>query len=269
RVRPEGQHLGAADVHRRQDLPGDGERLRVHPAARQAGVGEGGAGEGSADEGAAEDGHGRGRQGGPRGGQRRAVHPDGLPPVCDCEEVMPAQTRDLWDLVRGRPQVDPHDLAGAIEEQAARGTLDYRTRLLIRDSLEALRKHWGAPRFADWVNHSPGRSTIQAIREEEFDAPGFASLAERIVEKTDPDTVKPSRGDLGSPVPQRIRLRVGGLIAVPLRGYLSRHTDDIDVVGEVPSPLRTMYPLLEQLRKRYGLELTHFQSHYLPAGWEN
>ena len=28
-------------------------------------------------------------------------------------------------------------------------------------------------------------------------------------------------------------------------------------------------PILEELTRRYGLHLTHFQSHYLPQGWES
>ena len=55
---------------------------------------------------------------------------------------MALQTLDLWSLVRGRPQIDPHDLADAVAAQAA-ADLDYRTRLLIRDSVEALRGYWG------------------------------------------------------------------------------------------------------------------------------
>src|SRR5205807_2577023 len=48
----------------------------------------------------------------------------------------------------------------------------------------------------------------------------------------------------------------------------SRHTDDIDIVNEVPAEIRSQHDLLDQLAQRYGLQLTHFQSHYLPNGWE-
>src|SRR5207248_2598996 len=51
-------------------------------------------------------------------------------------------------------------------------------------------------------------------------------------------------------------------------GRLSRATDDIDVVDEVPSEIRALYALLDQLKQRFGLRLAHFQSHYLPAGWD-
>ena len=54
---------------------------------------------------------------------------------------MALQTLDLWSLVRGRPQIDPRDLADAVVNQAAEESLDYRTRLLIRDSVEALRAY--------------------------------------------------------------------------------------------------------------------------------
>src|SRR5262249_42540960 len=49
---------------------------------------------------------------------------------------------------------------------------------------------------------------------------------------------------------------------------LVRATEDIDVVNEVPDEIRSQHKLLNDLRKRFGLQLTHFQSHYLPSGWE-
>lgn len=52
-----------------------------------------------------------------------------------------------------------------------------------------------------------------------------------------------------------------------LPGLLARRTEDIDIVNEVPAELRSEVHLLETLAQRYGLILTHFQSHYLPQGW--
>ena len=60
---------------------------------------------------------------------------------------MAVRPTDLWTLVQGSPEVDPERLATAIEKEASRGELDYRTRLLIRDSLEALRTLAGARPF--------------------------------------------------------------------------------------------------------------------------
>lgn len=65
---------------------------------------------------------------------------------------MALQTLDLWTLTRGRPQIDPNDLAEAIAVQAAESDLDYRTRLLIRDGVEALRLHWGATQLQRWLS---------------------------------------------------------------------------------------------------------------------
>lgn len=49
---------------------------------------------------------------------------------------------DLWALTTTwQPQVDPGDLAAAIGRQVVRTDLEFRTRLLIRDSLVALTKH--------------------------------------------------------------------------------------------------------------------------------
>jgi hypothetical protein len=176
---------------------------------------------------------------------------------------------DLWKLVWGKPEVDPTDLAAAIAREAGQDRLDFRTRLLIRDGTEALRQHWGEERLAMWVQTAPTRHRIEAIRRENLGEPGFPSLKERLMEKTDPQTVEHFLRDLGGHVRNPVRLLVGGSIALIMPGYLARATEDIDVVDEVPAEVRSLRPLLEQLKKRYGLQLTHFQSHYLPSGWEN
>jgi hypothetical protein len=62
---------------------------------------------------------------------------------------------------------------------------------------------------------------------------------------------------------------VGDSIALILSGNLSRHTEDIDVVDELPSDVRSQHELLNELADTYALRLTHFQSHYLPSGWRD
>jgi hypothetical protein len=62
---------------------------------------------------------------------------------------------------------------------------------------------------------------------------------------------------------------VGGSIALILPELLVRSTEDLDVVDEVPAELRAQHDLLEQLAGAYGLHLTHFQSHFLPDGWQD
>jgi hypothetical protein len=181
---------------------------------------------------------------------------------------MIAQTKDLWGLVKYRPQIDPDDLAGAIEEQVRDEALDYRTRLLIRDSVAALRKYWGEDRLQKWLARCPVGDRIGSICQQEFEKPGFPSLGRRLMEKTDPEQIRRYLRDLGTRMRRPLRLDVGGSVALILPGYLSRATDDIDVVDEVPADLRAEPALLHDLEGRYGLSLAHFQRHYLPMGWE-
>jgi hypothetical protein len=178
------------------------------------------------------------------------------------------RTTGLWGLVWGQPEVDPAALAEAVERELGRDRPDFRTRLLIRDSAEALESYWGQERWREWLRQSPARAQIEAIRREDLGETGFPALRERLVEKTDPETVKQFLRDLGTRVAGPVRLPVGGSIALILTGYLSRATEDIDVVDEVPAAVRAHRQLLDELARRYGLRLTHFQSHYLPAGWE-
>lgn len=176
---------------------------------------------------------------------------------------------DLWRLVQGRQYIDPHDLAAAVEDQVARGDLDYRSRVLIRDSVDALRHYWGAERLEDWLEGCPVRQQIQAICSQEFeDDRGFSSLRSRVMDVTQPDTIRQYFEELGRQIHRPLRLQIGGSIALILPGYLSRSTGDIDVVDELPAELRSQHRLLNDLNKRYGLELAHFQRHYLPMGWE-
>ncbi len=63
--------------------------------------------------------------------------------------------RELWQLVRAGPQIDPRQLAAAVREAAGYERLDYRTRLLIRDSLLALEQFWGKETLTAWLKASP------------------------------------------------------------------------------------------------------------------
>lgn len=181
---------------------------------------------------------------------------------------MVARANDLWGLVLGAPWVDPGDLAEAVRAQAKERANDYRTRLLIRDSVNALRDYWGEETWAKWLERHGLRDDIEEICDEEFDKVGFPSLKERLMEKTAPETIRQLFRELSGHVRQAVRLPVGGSAALILPGYLSRATEDIDVVNEVPASIRDQHKLLDECRKRYGLLLTHFQSHYLPSGWE-
>src|SRR5687768_16175766 len=57
-------------------------------------------------------------------------------------------------------------------------------------------------------------------------------------------------------------------MALILGERLTRRTEDIDVVDELPEVVRAERELLDGFTARYGLRVAHFQSHYLPMGWE-
>jgi hypothetical protein len=181
---------------------------------------------------------------------------------------MPTLAKDLWSLALDHLEVDPDDLAQAIVDQVRCHDLDFRSRLLIRDSLNGLRRYWGRQRLEAWLNACPVREEIEAIWHEDLGEPGFPSLQRSIVEITRPEHVRQYLRELGLSVHKSLRMDVGGAIALIMPGHLSRRTEDVDVVNEVPSELRSQHQLLADLKQRYRLELAHFQSHYLPMGWE-
>jgi hypothetical protein len=182
---------------------------------------------------------------------------------------MSAATKDLWTLTWGRPQVDPDALAQAVETQCALDNLDFRTRLLIRDSVEALRQHWGEQRLRQWLDKSPRRKLIQQVLDSDLGPVGFPTLASRLMKPVDSEVVLELLRYLGNHVQTRTRLVIGGSIALMLRGLLSRATEDIDVVDELPPEIRNQHELLADIARRFVLQLAHFQSHYLPTAWQN
>ncbi len=181
---------------------------------------------------------------------------------------MPVASRhlDLWTVARQSPTVDPTDLLAAVEAEC-RGAepADYRTRLLIRDSLRALAGHWGEHRLL--AELSPIALAIRdAVEGDSLGERGFPTLMRRVMERTDPADVLAFLREVGRTARQPCRIDVGGSTALILRGLIARHTDAVD---EVPSAIRNNHDPLNRLVDRYGLRLTHFQSHYLPEGWQD
>jgi hypothetical protein len=73
----------------------------------------------------------------------------------------------LWSVAGTLPHVDANAPAEAVAAAAQDpSSLDYRTRLLIRDSLEALDNHWGKTRLEQWLSQSCDRLRIPGVRPE-------------------------------------------------------------------------------------------------------
>src|SRR2546430_17688156 len=102
---------------------------------------------------------------------------------------------ELWSVAGTLPHVDAAALASAIESAVqSPEPLDYRTRLLIRDSLVALQIHWGPARFTRWLTGSSFREAMERASDpSKFDPDpdeiGFPSLTARIVDVTKPENL--------------------------------------------------------------------------------
>jgi hypothetical protein len=180
---------------------------------------------------------------------------------------MPPERSKLWSLALGGQPIDADAWADALDAAAADPSHDFRTRLLIRDGVDALASHWRIDRVEAWLAASPARRPLRDVWRSDLGEPGFPSLARRLVDATRPGTVLQFFRALGEAASRPARLDVGGSTALILRDLLARHTEDIDVVDEVPPDLRADHDLLHRLAGRFGLHLAHFQSHYLPSGW--
>src|SRR5947207_13558526 len=67
---------------------------------------------------------------------------------------------DPWQLVWGQPYIDCDTLAAAIEQDLKRAPApDFRTRLLVRDAIRAIRSYWGPQKFANWLLKSSIQDT--------------------------------------------------------------------------------------------------------------
>lgn len=150
----------------------------------------------------------------------------------------------LWDFVQGHQQLDRIELQAALDEEMQQKEHDWRTRRLIMECRAALQKKRVAK-------------------------PKFPSLPMRIGVWMKADTIKEFLRQVGREILSPSRVIIGGSSALILLNLLQRSTEDIDLVDEVPEPLRSLRGQLAKLKERYGLTLAHFQSHYLPDGWEN
>ena len=180
---------------------------------------------------------------------------------------MVAKTPDLWTLAFRGPQIDPNDLACAVESLASEPELDYRSRLLIRDSIDALRDFWTPSRLDNWLAKSPVQVAIRTICVEEFDKVGFRSIRKRLRNKTQPEAIRQYLEQLGQSLPRKLHIDIAGAVSLILPGYVERGTSEIDIVGEVPEEIRSKHKLLEDLETLHGLHLGHVQTHYFPKGW--
>jgi Nucleotidyltransferase of unknown function (DUF6036) len=179
------------------------------------------------------------------------------------------QVADLWTLARLRPYVDPNDLTVAIERQIAAKDLDYRSRLLIRDSIDALKGYWGPAKFAAWYDGTPMRGEIETICSEEFDKVGFPSMRRAIMDRTTPDQIQQYLERLGRKFRKETVIEIAGSCALILPGLIDRGTDDIDIVDEVPREIRERPDVTDDLERQFRLHLGHVQTHYFPAGWRD
>lgn len=88
------------------------------------------------------------------------------------------------------------------------------------------------------------------------------------MDKLEPSVIQEYLRALSAALHEHVELLIGGSAALILQDKLSRATEDIDIVDEVPAVIREQHRLLAELERRYGLHLGHFQSHYLPSDWE-
>jgi hypothetical protein len=178
-------------------------------------------------------------------------------------------TEEAWRIVQTGGPVDADRLFDTVTHSELLATRDHRTRLLVRDSLQGLRDFLGPAAFDDRVRSKGVADRVRPFLGEALDDIGFPTLREHLMQPTNPNTVLTMFRELGMCLRADVSITVGGSIALMLDAVIVRHTEDVDIVDELPSPLREDRNTLSALTTRYRLKLTHFQSHYLPDGWHD
>ena len=141
--------------------------------------------------------------------------------------------------------------------------------MLVRDALRGLRKFWGYDIYQRrLLKFGAPSELLDREYYPELDGRGYHAFLSRIMNETDPSDIENMFRDLGRRVRQPTTLNVGGSIVLILESLIVHSTQDIDVVDEVPPALREDHELLHEMVARHKLQLTHFQSHYLPDGWQ-
>lgn len=175
-----------------------------------------------------------------------------------------------WELVWGQPYIDSESLAAAIERDLQQNSdPDFRSRLLVRDAVQALQSYWGKKRFRRWLGACPVGDRIGTILKEDLGKPGFHRIRSRLVAALGKEQVEQVLDLLGQRIYDRVEVYIAGSVPTLLQGLTYRPTDDIDFVNEVPAEIRNQRAVLNRIEAKYGLTLGHVQSHYLPANWMN
>src|SRR5688572_10779736 len=105
--------------------------------------------------------------------------------------------------------------------------------------------------MAEWFDASPVGHRFTAILVEDLGPAGFPFLCEQLMDVTKPETVMQLLRELSLHIRQPTQLVIGGSIALILSERLARHTQDIDVVDEIPATIRDQHELLKRLASRY------------------
>jgi hypothetical protein len=151
---------------------------------------------------------------------------------------MGVEVKDLWDLTCGQPSVDADELAASLEREVGEDDLDFRTQLLIRDSIDALCGFWGKTRVESWLRKSSQGPLLQAMWKLDLGEPGFPTLRRRVAKALRPQKILEILNESGNQWPEHSQVVIGGSVALILSEELLRDETDPDIWDEPPDALR-------------------------------
>ena len=179
----------------------------------------------------------------------------------------------LWSLIAA-PTIDPAALTRGIGSAVLREDLDWRTLQLIKEGWDALEQAVGIALLDRYLLKGTAQEVRETIlartsgAENSHQEIRFPSLKERLMTHLSPVFLRQFLRELGTRISRPTTVTMGGAASLVLQGLISRATEDIDLVDEVPVEIREEHQVLAELSSRYGLRVAHFQSHYLPERWQ-
>jgi hypothetical protein len=156
----------------------------------------------------------------------------------------------LWNLL-ARPTIDPASLSRAIETVVVKPILDWRTLQLVKEGWKALEESIEPGLFNDHLLERTSIQIAEEIRARMDDAWNshsyvkFPSLKERLMPHLSPATIRQFLRELGSGIAHPTTITMRGAASLVLRGLLSRATEDVDVVDEIPAQMRDEREVLQ------------------------
>lgn len=177
----------------------------------------------------------------------------------------------LWRIVTRSSSISPKALLVRLANALRTPDPDPRSIVLMRECFGALGRTLGrnfvAQKIAGHAETAVDLRLMQDITSHSIEPNKFPSILPRLIEPISAQNVIECLRDVSTQLRERVSIVVGGSSVLLLKHLIERATENIDVLDELPEELRDQHAVLDDIKARHRLSITHAASHYLPTGW--